>query len=92
MADQVIMTKIEKTLDATEDTLETLERIPKLALNGTTKKQQLIILGTTAGVSMLAGILLTRAAQRGKLTFRRKSNRKIIEEFAAGKDFANDKS
>jgi hypothetical protein len=86
MASKEVLDKVENTLDSTADTLETLERIPKLALNGTTKKQQLIILGTVSGVSALTGIVLTVAAHRGKLKLRRRMNHKTIEDFAAGKD------
>lgn len=86
MAQKETLNKIENTIDGAAETLDTLERIPKLALNGTTKKQQAIILGTTAGVSLITGIVLTVAAHRGKLSFRRNKNRKIIEDFAAGKD------
>lgn len=84
MAQKQTMDAIETTIDTTGETLQTLERIPKLALNGTTKKQQAIILGTVAGVSALSGVVLTVLAQKGKLRLRRKKNRKIIEDFAAG--------
>lgn len=55
MATKQTMDAIEKTLDTVEETLDTIERIPKVNLNGTTKKQQLIILGVTVAVSSLAG-------------------------------------
>lgn len=82
MAEKQTMDAIEKTIDTTGETLNTLERVPKLALNGTTKKQQVIILSTVAGVSALTGVVFTVMAHKGKLTLRRKKNRKIIEEFA----------
>lgn len=44
-----------EVLDVVEETVETIERIPNLNLNGTTKKQQIIILGTTAVASLLVG-------------------------------------
>lgn len=44
-----------EVLDVVEETVEAIERIPSLNLNGTTKKQQIIILGTTAVVSLLVG-------------------------------------
>jgi hypothetical protein len=55
MATKQTMDAIEKTIDTVEETLDTIERIPKVHLNGTTKKQQLIILGVTAAFSALAG-------------------------------------
>lgn len=85
MAEKQTMDAIEKTIDTTEETLETLERIPKLALNGTTKKQQAMILGTVAGVSALTGIVFTVLVHKGKVKLIRRKNRKIIEEFAADK-------
>lgn len=85
MAEKQTMDAIEKTIDTTEDTLNTLERIPKLALNGTTKKQQVVILGTVAGVSALTGVVFTVLAHKGKLKLIRKKNRKVIDDFAAGK-------
>jgi hypothetical protein len=84
MAEKQTMDAIENTIDTTGETLQTLERIPKLALNGTTKKQQVIILGTVAGASALTGVVFTVLAHKGKLKLIRKKNRKIIEDFAAG--------
>lgn len=55
MVAQETLDTIEETLDVVEETLDTLERIPKVNLNGTTKKQQYIILGVTAVVSAAAG-------------------------------------
>jgi hypothetical protein len=86
MASKNTLNKVETAIDTTSETVETLERIPKLALNGTTRKQQAIILGTVAGVGMISGIVLTVAAHRGKLKLVRKKNRKVIENFAEGKD------
>ena len=86
MASKNTLNKVETAIDTTSETVETLERIPKLALNGTTRKQQAIILGTVAGVGMISGIVLTVAAHRGKLKLVRKKNRRVIENFAEGKD------
>lgn len=50
--------KVEKVLEIAEpvveevvEVVETVERIPRLRLNGTTRKQQILILGVTASVS-----------------------------------------
>lgn len=86
MASKNTLNKVETAIDTTSETVETLERIPKLALNGTTRKQQAIILGTVAGVGMISGIVLTVTAHRGKLKLVRKKNRRVIENFAEGKD------
>lgn len=43
-----VVEKIEPVVEDTLEVVETLERIPKLALNGTTKQQQILILGFTA--------------------------------------------
>lgn len=45
---------VEEAMDVMEETLDTIERIPKLRLNGTTRKQQIIILAFTATVSAVA--------------------------------------
>lgn len=59
MATKETMDIIEQTIDTIDETLDTIERIPRVNLNGTTKKQQLIILGVTALVSALSGGALT---------------------------------
>lgn len=86
MASKEVLNKVENTLDTTAETLDTLERIPKLALNGTTKKQQAIILGTVAGGSLIAGMMLSTTAHKIVHKLRLKKNHKTIEDFAAGKD------
>jgi hypothetical protein len=70
---------VEKTLDVVEDTIETLERIPKANLNGTTKTQQYVILGVTAVVAAAAGgaIGYRIAKKRLKLHYVEVSNREI---------------
>ena len=55
MAAKETVDAIEKTIDVVEETLDAVERIPKVHLNGTTKRQQLIILGVTVAVSSIAG-------------------------------------
>lgn len=50
------MDTIEATIDTVEGTLDTLERIPKVNLNGTTKNQQIVILSTVAGISLVTGV------------------------------------
>jgi hypothetical protein len=55
MASEKVLETIEHSLDAIEETLDTVERIPKVNLNGTTKKQQMLILAVTAGFSLLGG-------------------------------------
>lgn len=47
---------IEKTLEVVEDQVETLERIPKVHLNGTTKAQQIVILSATALAGAAVGV------------------------------------
>jgi hypothetical protein len=42
------MDVVEETVDVVEETLDTLERIPKVRLNGTTRKQGIVILAFTA--------------------------------------------
>lgn len=56
MAKQETMEAIEDALDRIDDTLVTLERIPKANLNGTTKNEQIVILTTVAAVSGVASV------------------------------------
>jgi hypothetical protein len=55
MATQETIETVANVVEAVEDTVETVERIPKLRLNGTTKKQQIIILSVTALAAGLVG-------------------------------------
>ena len=55
MATKETMAVIEQTIDTIEDTFDTIERIPRVNLNGTTKKQQIIILSVTVVVSAISG-------------------------------------
>lgn len=68
MPSKETMETIEKTLDVIEDQIETIERIPKVNLNGTTKKQQVIILGVTAIISFVAGGGLSYFVAKKKLS------------------------
>ena len=55
----------EETVEVIEETLETIERIPRLRLNGTTRKQQILILGVTAGVSAaVTGAIVWKVVQK----------------------------
>lgn len=54
-------------LNVVEEQVETLERIPKLHLNGTTKSQQIVILGATAVVSAVAGGIVAYKVASKKL-------------------------
>lgn len=59
------METIEKTLEVVEDQLETIERIPKVNLNGTTKRQQIVILSVTAAASaVVSGAIVYQVTKR----------------------------
>lgn len=72
MAKQATMDAIENTIDTVGDTYDTLERIPKVNLNGTTKNQQILILGTVAGMSAFAGIALYHGVRKAAIRLRHK--------------------
>lgn len=72
MATQETKEKIEKTVDVVDETISTLERIPKVNLNGTTKSQQVIILGTVFAVGAIAGPVVVSYVKRGFNALRRK--------------------
>jgi flagellar basal body-associated protein FliL len=80
-----VLDATETAFDNIEETLETLERIPKANLNGTTKKQQWVIIGVTAGVSVLLGggasylFFKKRFEKQFKLYYKEVSNREIAE-------------
>jgi hypothetical protein len=49
---------VETVIDQVDETVDTLERIPNLALNGTTRKQQIVILVATAlSAATVAGVV-----------------------------------
>lgn len=90
MSKAAAMDVAEKVIDATIDvaeeaseTVETLERIPHLALNGTTRKQQIVILAATAlvagGVSGVVSHLATRKVLGAKF------DAKLDEEMEAAR-------
>lgn len=76
MAKRQTMEAIENTVDAVEETVETLERIPKVNLNGTTKKQQVLILTTVAVGSAAVTLFLYNRA--------RKLKQKVVEKTQLG--------
>lgn len=76
---------VEETVDVVEETLDTIERIPNLNLNGTTKKQQIIILGATAVVSALVAGTVSHFVTRKFLTT--KFDKITAEEVEKAKHF-----
>lgn len=70
MVAQETMDTIESTIDAVSDGVETLERIPKAYLNGTTKAEAIIILGVTAGVSAVVASTITYQVVKNRLKLR----------------------
>lgn len=61
---------VEQVVDAVDETVDTLERIPNLALNGTTRKQQVVILAATAvaagGVGAAVSHFVTKKVLRAQ--------------------------
>lgn len=79
------MEVLEEVVETVDETLDTLERIPNVNLNGTTKGQQVLILTFTAAVSAAAGGFITYKAMQSKL---RKHYEEIAEnEIAEAKSF-----
>jgi hypothetical protein len=72
MAKPEHMDAIEKTIDTVEETVSTVSRIPKVALNGTTKKQQIVIIGTCVGVGVALGVAGHHTIMKGLNKLRRK--------------------
>lgn len=81
MTTEATLNTVEKTLDVIEDQLDTLERIPKVHLNGTTKTQQYVILGVTAAVSAAigAGVTYKFVSRKLRLKYEEISNKEIEE-------------
>lgn len=77
MTSSKTMEILEETVDAIDETLDTLERIPKANLNGTTKGQQILILTFTAGVSAALGGFVAYKVTKEKL---RKHYEDVAEE------------
>lgn len=76
---------IEKVVDVVEETVDAIERIPTAHLNGTTKKQQVIILGLTAVVSGLVGGAISHFVTKKFLTT--KFDTLLASEIEAAKEF-----
>lgn len=76
-----VMEVVEPVVEETIEVIETVERIPRLRLNGTTKKQQLLILGVTAGVSAaVTGAIVWKVVQkRAELKYERIIEQEIAE-------------
>lgn len=81
MASQKTVDAVVKAVDVVEETAETLERIPKVNLNGTTKKQQVFILLATATFAAVGGAVLgaSVAAKRFKLKYEEIAEQEIEE-------------
>ena len=77
MAKQATMDAIESTIDTAAETVDTLERIPRVNLNGTTKQQQIIILSMVAVVSAATGAVAAYYVIKGKVALRRKKARPV---------------
>jgi hypothetical protein len=93
---KAVLDAAEKTLEAAEPVLERVEselgqtveaasRIPKLWLNGTTKKQQILILSITALGGAAAGTAVSMTVLKKKL--RLKYEELAAEEIADAKEF-----
>jgi hypothetical protein len=67
MANEKVIDAVEKTLDVAEDQLETVKRIPKLRLNGTTRAQQVTIITFTLAAGAAAGATATYVIVKKKL-------------------------
>lgn len=81
MDKETTLNAVEKTIDVVEEQIETIERIPKLALNGTTKRQQMVILGVTAVVSALVagGTTYILASRRLKVRYEKIAEQEIAD-------------
>lgn len=85
MDKQATLDAVEKTLDVVEEQIETVARIPKVHLNGTTKQQQFIILGVTTTVGVIIGIVFGYKASQGRLKL--KYEKIANDEIAGAKSF-----
>lgn len=68
---------LSETMDVIDETLDTMERIPKADLNGTTKKQQIIILVTVGVISAGVGAAVSHYVTKRVLTTKFE---KLLEE------------
>lgn len=76
---------VEPAVDAVGETVEAVERIPNLRLNGTTRKQQIIILTFTAAASALvSGVVVGKIVQK-RMTLKYEAI--ITQELAEAKAF-----
>lgn len=73
---EATMEAIETKLDSVTDTLGTLERIPKVNLNGTTKQQQVLILSTVMVASASIGAVAMRYAMKWS---EKRRNKKVLD-------------
>jgi len=83
--EEVAAEVVEKTLEAIDETVETLERIPKVHLNGTTKAQQVAILTVTFVAGAVVGGFVAYKVTEKKL--RLKYERIAEEDVAAARKF-----
>lgn len=67
---EAVMEVVEPVIEEVVETVETLERIPKFWLNGTTKKQQVVILGFTAVVPAAIAAFAAWKISEKRTTFR----------------------
>lgn len=70
-----------ETVEVVEETAATLERIPKLALNGTTKQQQILILSFTAlaGAAAATAVCVTVFKKRYQAKYEKIADEQIAE-------------
>ena len=76
---------IEPVVEQIEETVEAVERIPRLRLNGTTRKQQIIILTFTAVTSAVVTGVVVRHIVRKRMTY--KYEEIVVKELAAAKQY-----
>lgn len=76
---------LEKTVDVAEEVLETLERIPKAHLNGTTKVQQIVILSAVAAGGALIGATVSHILTKRKAD--KMFAAAVLEEVEKAKEF-----
>lgn len=80
-----VIEAIEPVVEEVVEDIETLSRIPKLWLNGTTRKQQILILSATALVGAAAGTGLSLTVLKKRLQL--KYEQLAQEEIADAKEF-----
>lgn len=85
MSKAAVLDAAEKVIDETIEVVEAAERIPKLWLNGTTKKQQILILSITALSGAAAGTATSFLAFKKR--FEKKYSDLAAQEIAEAKQF-----